>query len=349
MAETESSYPAPRILNRPILLATAATFGGLFVLVPCIVLASLENSDADEALAKSDTIALAGFVSAALIWSAGLTFAVRAFRQSKSVRQTRTWPIASILLNSFFTCISLTALSIFAWEQIHLAQRKQESRQSAAKINSSFKETQTRQLELAALASAGFTSKILELQNHYERTGAALTNPPVLDLSAVKTKDDLQRRRELIEKHIAASAALLDFSKDATNTLKRELLKYPLAPRIRTSILQGFLERTQSAAPEILALRETDLHMAKAMLDIINFLIEKRGEWESGPDECCAQFRDPDLQKDYQKRMDEIDLLSRQTLELQTDVRNWMKTNRNVLRVEDVDLKPINSRRNSLR
>ena len=63
-----------------------------------------------------------------------------------------------------------------------------------------------------------------------QTSGAALTNPPVLDMTLVKSKEDLQARKEVIIEFITASKDLRDFCERAPNFYRQELMKHKLTP-----------------------------------------------------------------------------------------------------------------------
>src|SRR5207249_4786361 len=119
----------------------------------------------------------------------------------------------------------------------------------------------------------------------------ALTNPPVLDMTLVKSKEALQAREEIIEDYITASKDLQDFANNVFDVYREELLKHKLTPAAREASLEKFYQSLRGINPTIEAVRAADVRRGKAMLKVARILKENWGKWEFKPQTEVLEFQ----------------------------------------------------------
>jgi len=154
-----------------------------------------------------------------------------------------------------------------------------------------------------------------------------LTNPPVLDMAPVKSREELQAREELISEFITASEDLRDFCANAPDTYRRELLRHKLTPEARDASLKQFVQRVQIMNPTILALRKADVRRGEAMLKLVTFLEANWGQWNHDPAINKLRFQESKLADDYNRANHELEIISTETMRLQAETRKLSNTN----------------------
>ena len=137
---------------------------------------------------------------------------------------------------------------------------------------------------LLQAVSKEFGLRTKELAKKYESSWAALTNPPVLDMASVKSREELLVREEKVGQFIADSKALLEIADHGTELYEQELLKHDLPRRLREASVKGFAQSfSNSTSPTLLAMRHADVRRGEAILKVVNLLDGTWGQWEYIP------------------------------------------------------------------
>jgi DNA polymerase III gamma/tau subunit len=175
--------------------------------------------------------------------------------------------------------------------------------------------------ELASYAARGFAGKVIELQKRYQTSGAGLTNPPVMDMSLVRTKEDLEERKETISDFISASEELRNFCEDAPSFYREELLNHKLSPQAREASLKQFTQSLRGINGAVVALRESDVKRGKIMLSIIELLKDNWGKWQYKPELDGVQFQNLATSRDYDRVLKHLDEAVAEEMRLQNRVK----------------------------
>ncbi len=157
--------------------------------------------------------------------------------------------------------------------------------------------------------------------------GAALTNPPVLDVALVKSREELQMREEVIREYIAASKDLRDFCDNATETYRQELLNHKLTPETREAALKKFVQKVQGKNPTIVALRKADVRRGEAMLNVLTFLEANWGQWSTRPETDRLRFKETKLSDGYKQANQELKDVSAEIVRLQAQAKKLNNNN----------------------
>jgi len=206
-------------------------------------------------------------------------------------------------------------------------ERDKTAEAEAQKVRAKLGDGEATQNQLAAYADRAFVANVRELQKKYQTAGAALTNPPVLDMAPVKSKEDLQAREEVVTEFIAASKELRDFCRNAPEAYRQELLNHKLTPATREASLKKFVQSLHGTNPTVVALREADVRRGEAMLKLIKFLEAHWGKWEYRPETDRIRFQETKHPEDYDRANQELKDISTEVMRLQAQIKKMSNTN----------------------
>lgn len=297
-APTPPPVPSQKLSAREAAkLALWSPFVGLFVLISLVAIAGARNDDGPHPVIASVVTAICW-----LIWIAGLVLGIKALQRGKTEGHKGVLGRAfvGITLNILFLGLTIWA-AVFAASMIAETTRLRDkaAADEAAAVRARAGDGEALQLQSATNATSAFVANALELQKKYEKAGAALTNPPVLDMALVKGKEDLQTREVVVQEFIAASKELLDFSNNSTEAYRQELLNHKLTPEIREACLKAFIQKVQGVNPTLIALRRADVRRGEATLNVLTYLEDNWGQWEYRPETKRLRFKDTKLLEGY--------------------------------------------------
>jgi hypothetical protein len=205
--------------------------------------------------------------------------------------------------------------------------------QQAARAAASQAELEARQLtaqvgggpalEKALLESANqnFALAFQALQKRYDSTWAALTNPPVLDMAAVKSQADLQARAGAVRRLIKAGQDLQKFTENMPDLYRQELQRHKLSPEAQAAGLQTFVGAIAALHPTIVAARRAEVREGEALLRVLLLLDRAWGRWEYRPATRDLSFKDAKLADDYSVAYQEFSALSGEARSLREQLR----------------------------
>jgi len=251
----------------------------------------------------------------ALFFAGGLVLGIKALRRMKYEGRKGIMgrALTGAALNGLLLClvIVLSGASTYLWEL---------TAKLKAQIASAAQETNAKVALLQAV-SQEFGSKMKDLAKKYESSWAALTNPPVLDMASVKSREELKVRREMVDEFIAESKALLDIAEHGTELYRQELLKHDLPRELREAGVKGFAQSfSNSNTRTLIAMRHADVRRGEAILKVVNLLEETWGQWEHLPATRKLQFQDAAQAAEYNAAMKELNQATEETLGLQRQI-----------------------------
>lgn len=248
----------------------------------------------------------------ALFFAGGLVLGIKALRRMKYEGRKGILgrALTGTVLNGLLLClmIVLSGAGPYVWELTArlTAQAASAEQEMNAKVT------------LLQAVSQEFGLKMKELAKKYESSWAALTNPPVLDMAAVKSLEELKVREEKVGQFVADSKALLDIADHGTELYEQELLKHDLPRRLREASVKGFAQSfSNSTSRTLLAMRHADVRRGEGILKVVNLLEETWGRWEYVPATRKLQFRDEAQAAAYNLALKEFNQASEDTLGLQ--------------------------------
>jgi len=260
-----------------------------------------------------------------LVFAGGLVLGIAALRRMKEEgrRGILALALSGVALNGVLLGLTLLLTGYLIYD----AQRKAAAMENAAELEA--RELTVRvgggaalDKALAAGASQNFSAALRQLQGRYDLAWAALTNPPVLEMAAVKSRAELQAREEKVRRLIQAAKDLGQFAENTRDIYDRELQRHKFSPGAREAELQQFMADIAPVNPSIIALRRAEVHEAEALLRVVRLFEENWGRWEYRPATGDILFKKPGLADDYNVAHEEFDEVSRQAQNLKRQLRS---------------------------
>jgi threonine/homoserine/homoserine lactone efflux protein len=305
--------------KRAAKLALWLPFVGLFILI--VFAASIREPNGGQHLMIWSIIVAVCW----LVWIVGLALGIIALRRRKNEgrKGVSGRAVIGVTLNVLFLGVTIWIAVAVAWMETKITRmRDKAATEEAAATRAKVGDGEALQKQLAAYADSAFVANVAELQMKYQMAGAALTNPPVLDVASVKSREELPPREEVIRDYIAASKDLRDFCDNATEAYRQELLNHKLAPEIREASMKAFIQRVQHKNPTIVALRKADVRRGEAMLKMLTFLDANWGQWEYRPETDRLQFKETKMSEDYYRAYQELQEISSEIVRLQAQAKS---------------------------
>jgi hypothetical protein len=259
-----------------------------------------------------------------LVWIAGLALGIMALRRRKTEgrKGVSGRAFVGISLNALFLGLTIWVAVRVAIMQVKITGwRDKTATDEAAAARAKVGDGEALQKQLAAYADRAFVANVYELQKKYQMAGALLTNPPVLNVAPVKSREELQAREEVVREYIAASKDLRDFCDNSTEAYRQELLNHKLTPETREAALKTFVQKVQGKNPPIAALRKADVRRGEAMLKLLTLLEANWGKWEYSPKTDRLQFKETKLSDDYKHAYQELQDVSAEIVRLQAQAK----------------------------
>jgi hypothetical protein len=316
--------PQKSFSKRAAKLTLWSPFAGLLILI--VFMAAIgERNGGPHLVIASSVMAVCW-----LIWVAGLVLGIMALRRRKTEgrKGVSGRAFTGMTLNLLFLGVTIWGVVMVVGMEAEITKMRDKTAETEAeKVRAKVGDGEALQKELAAYADRAFAANVLELQKKYQTSAAALTNPPVLDMTLVQSKEDLRAREEAVGDFITASKDLRDFCDSAPDFYRRELLKHKLTPEAREASLKKFDQSLRGMNPAIVALREADVRRGQAMLKLVTFLEANWGKWEYSPETDRLRFQGSKLSEDYHRANQELKDLSTETMRLQAELKKLSNTN----------------------
>jgi hypothetical protein len=283
-------------------------FAGLFILIVFVATVGEQNAEAHPVF-EAIIVTVCW-----LIWSSGLVLGIVALCRRKTEGR------AGVSGRAFF---GLTFNALLLGVTIWGAATATKTNGHNAKVAG-----ESLQKGLAAHASHVFVANALALKKKYEADGAALTNPPVLDMSSVKSREDLQAREQVIREYIASSKNMRDFNANAEETYRQELLAQKVAPETLDENLKMFHQEVKDTDLTSTALREADVQLGEAMLKLIVLLETNWGKWQYSSEENRLRFGETNLASNYSRLSRDLKVVSIEMQQLEADGEKLRRSSR---------------------
>jgi hypothetical protein len=285
--------------KRAAKLVLWSPFAGLFILIVFVATVGEQSAEAHPVF-EAIIVTVCW-----LIWSAGLVLGIVALGRRKTEGR------AGVSARAFF---GLTLNVLFLGATIWGAATAAKTNGANAKVAG-----ETLQKGLAAHADRVFAANALALKKKYEVATAALTNPPVLDVITVKSREDLRAREQVISEYITASKNMRDFYSNAAEIYRQELLAQKVAPETLEEYLKSFNTDVEDTDSTSTALRKADVHLGEAMLKLIALLETNWGKWQYSSEEHRLRFGETNLASDYGRVSHDLKVVSIEMQQLQAE------------------------------
>lgn len=186
--------------------------------------------------------------------------------------------------------------------------------ESKGNLSSSMTPQQRAMIIKAAQALKNETAKA---QAEYLAAYAPLTNPPVLNMSQVTNKSDLQVRRMKVREYLAAADRFRTFSNHLVEHLDEQIRTNVTDESIRKTLREGFEDFFGKIQLQSKVARQLEIQTAEEYLKALKFLEDNWDKWRPKTTPGSAPvFREPELGLQYYDIIRDINKLRAQQIEV---------------------------------
>jgi hypothetical protein len=182
-------------------------------------------------------------------------------------------------------------------------------------IEQSGKFSGTDEQSISSRAIAAWMKKQTIVQQRLVDATAALENPPILDITSLRSKNDLNVRRELVRKLIKCSKDVISFFANFENDIRSILLtegaEVTNLPRLSLHLSQ----KSRDRQPDIEKIRGYDVALGEAILRWLDLVEQHWGKWKMENEELV--FNDPEAQKNWLDLSAELGRIASDQMEAQ--------------------------------
>lgn len=172
-------------------------------------------------------------------------------------------------------------------------------------------------------ATGAYLKRLQNAAGPYREAQNTILHPPVLDMSEVKEKVDLETKRKMVLKFLSANEEFKDFLKSGDSAFKEELEKLHVSARTTESALRGFRSK-RGNIPTIVKIREMDTRIGNATLGMIDILDTNWGKWNYSNDRKNVVFEDHEALEKFNALFKELQTVGRSQAVLQKQVMNTL-------------------------
>jgi hypothetical protein len=242
-------------------------------------------------LGSQSMIAVCGFC--ALFFASGIALGIKALRAMKVEGRKGIFgrALTGMVLNGLLLGVTLCLIGFGIHVLEFMAKVKRQEADGTQKAQ-----------EMAALrdkVTTEFGLKSKEMAAKYRSSGEALMNHRVLDMSSVKSRDELNMREKMVDDFIAACKALQDLAEHGPALYEQELLKSDLPARVRQASVKIYAKSFYQSGPGNRARRRAEVRLGKAMLKVITILDREWGQWEYQTATGKGEFKDESKATEY--------------------------------------------------
>ncbi len=145
---------------------------------------------------------------------------------------------------------------------------------------------------LTANASKAYLEKLQVLMSEYTAGAKLLQSPPVMDMSGVESKEQLQAKRKVVEDFMAANEKLMAFFTRGEMTFRDELVRFKVPAEMTEQVLKGYRSSATERNILIVKIRQTDQQIGTAMLGMLDVLDANWGGWKYSAEKKKTIFSD---------------------------------------------------------
>ena len=117
------------------------------------------------------------------------------------------------------------------------------------------------------------------LREFYDAARLLTKQQPLLDVAAVQDKEDLQKRRDLVQRFIAANSGMGKFYREVEHDYKDGMEKQGVSQATITTNVEGLHKKMQASPKGVEDIWAANAIWAESELDALDFLTTKWGKW----------------------------------------------------------------------
>jgi hypothetical protein len=271
-----------------------SAFGGLILVFAAAAIIELQESHHPRFL-------IMVVVTALCLWLTGLICGVMALRNIKQAGWNR-----GSLRAAVGSVLNVVLIGLGVW--------------LLAIVHEGFKDS-----AISAKVRQDFNRQATEAIAEYDRSVAGLTNPPVLNLSEVKTKADLLQRENRVRDYIAACKALEEFWLNSVKRFDEELKLKGVSEFGRKNSVNDFIEASGLNNPLALPTHRNAVLIGEARLKLLQTLEKDWGVWYWKQETGNIEFKDEHARSDYQVAFEKLKKLRTEGKDLSKRWEEWGK------------------------
>ena len=147
-------------------------------------------------------------------------------------------------------------------------------------------------MALAANATKAYLEKVQALMSDYSAAAKLLRSPPVLNMSGVESREQLQAKRKVVENFMAANEKLMAFITRGEKPFREELVRFKVSEEMTESVLKGYRGKATERNILQVKIRQTDQQIGTSMLGILDVLDASWGGWKYSAEKKKTIFSD---------------------------------------------------------
>jgi len=143
---------------------------------------------------------------------------------------------------------------------------------------------------VTARAMSSYLGKLQDLMKDYSTAADALRNPPVLEMDGVRGREQLEAKKEIVQKFLAANEKITAFVMNGEKIFKAELAKAQAPEQVIESAVKGYHRTAAERNDLLIRIRETDQRIGNAMLGMLDVLETNLSGWKFNPEKKKVIF-----------------------------------------------------------
>jgi hypothetical protein len=291
-------------------LAVGAVFGSLLLLgliFAIIALCGIAKHGTERILTRS---LIGSFLSLLLLGLFGVGF-VSGFTQARKDRQ-----VAQSVTDSSRKIAADMKRDLDHGQDITLA-RQQLRLEGMVNTLEAASQGASGDTALLTKASAAYLQKLQPVMKEYGDAAKSLKEPPILNLSGVERREQLQARRVLVQQFLAANEKLTAFTANQEKRFREEMEKGSVPAKMVEAALVGYRKSAASQAEVAAKIRDDDRRMGKALLSMLDVLDSNWGRWSYNTQKQKTIFQEDAALDKYIGYRDEMEAAIKEQKRLQ--------------------------------
>jgi hypothetical protein len=156
----------------------------------------------------------------------------------------------------------------------------------------------------------------------YATTLKAIQEPNVLDMGGVSKREQLQGRKEVVQRFMTANDKLQDFFANREKIFRRDLQAAGVPPDAVERVITGYKKSAGQHDLLVVKIRQDDHNMGTAILGMLNILDASWGKWTYNVQRKKVDFDDAATLDQYLSFRDQIESAAREQKTLQAKAVN---------------------------
>jgi hypothetical protein len=151
----------------------------------------------------------------------------------------------------------------------------------------------------------------------YEDAAKKYASGEVLDVSNLKSKDEIEPRREIVRQLMGANSELKQFMANSEKTIRASLEKGNVSPAMIEATLEGYRSKAAARTKLNLQVRDCDQRICDGALGALNIIESEWGRWTYNAKKNQINFSSDEAREAYSKFVDAIGTAGKEQVEIQ--------------------------------